>query len=94
MRPVILSFAGSAVETSGGAGRGASSGTISLGDAVAVTEQKIEAIPYAVKDRIRWFLGKQNAALGAMDLVHGFGLPSSYARAVPRLVASMGFKWR
>jgi MOSC domain-containing protein YiiM len=65
------------------------SGRISVGDAVTVTEQKLEAIPYAVKDRIRWFFGKQNAALGAMDLVHALGLPTSYARAIPRLVANM-----
>ncbi len=70
------------------------SGTIAPGEAVSVTDEMLEAIPYAVKDRIRWFLGKQNAVLGAMDLVHGLGLPSSYARAVPRLVASLGFKWR
>jgi MOSC domain-containing protein YiiM len=70
------------------------SGTIALGDAVTVTDETLEAIPYAVKDRIRWFLGKQNAVLGAMDIVHGLGLPSSYARAMPRLVASLGFRWR
>ena len=70
------------------------SGTVALGDPVTVTEQTLEAIPYAVKDRIRWFLGKQNAVLGAMDIVHGLGLPSSYARAMPRLVANLGFRWR
>jgi MOSC domain-containing protein YiiM len=70
------------------------SGTVALGDAVTVTGQTLEAIPYAVKDRIRWFLGKQNAALGAMDIVHGLGLPSSYARAMPRLVANLGYRWR
>jgi MOSC domain-containing protein YiiM len=70
------------------------SGMIALGDAVMVTEQTLEAIPYAVKERIRWFLGKRNAALGAMDIVHGLGLPSSYARAIPRLVANLGFRWR
>jgi MOSC domain-containing protein YiiM len=70
------------------------SGTIAPGDAMTVTGETLEAIPYAVKDRIRWFLGKQNAVLGAMDIVHGLGLPSSYARAMPRLVANLGFKWR
>jgi MOSC domain-containing protein YiiM len=70
------------------------SGTIAPGDAVTVTGQTLEAIPYAVKDRIRWFLGKQNAVLGALDIVHGLGLPSSYARAMPRLVANLGFRWR
>jgi MOSC domain-containing protein YiiM len=70
------------------------SGTIALGDAFGVTEQKLEAIPYAVKERVRWFLGKQNAALGARELVHSLGLPSSYARAIPRLVANVGMRWR
>jgi hypothetical protein len=70
------------------------SGTIALGDAITVTGETLEAIPYAVKDRIRWVLGKQNAVLGAMDIVHGLGLPSSYARAMPRLVANLGFRWR
>jgi hypothetical protein len=65
------------------------SGTIAPGDAVSLTDEKLESIPYAVKDRIRWFLGKQNAVLGAVDLVHGLGLPSSYARAMPRLVAAV-----
>jgi hypothetical protein len=69
-------------------------GTVALGDAVTVTGETLEAIPYAVKDRIRWFLGKQNAVLGAMDIVHGLGLPASYARAMPRLVANLGFRWR
>jgi MOSC domain-containing protein YiiM len=70
------------------------SGTVSLGDSVTLTDERLESIPYAVKDRISWFLGKQNAVLGAMDLVHGLGLPSSYARAMPRLVAHLGLKWR
>jgi MOSC domain-containing protein YiiM len=70
------------------------SGTLALGDAFAVTGEMLESIPYAVKDRVRWFLGRQNAALGALELVHGLGLPASYARAIPRLVAGMGPRWR
>ncbi len=69
-------------------------GTVSLGDSVTVTDQRLESIPYAVKDRIRWFLGKQNAALAALDLVHALGLPASSARLLPRLVANLGLKWR
>jgi MOSC domain-containing protein YiiM len=67
------------------------SGTIAVGDPVAVTGERLEAIPYAVKDRIRWFFGKQNAALAALDLVHALGLPSSYARALPRMVEKFAF---
>jgi MOSC domain-containing protein YiiM len=62
------------------------SGRIAIGDAAAPTEKKLEAIPYAVKDRIRWYLAKQDAGLAASDLAHGLGLPSSYARAIPRLL--------
>jgi MOSC domain-containing protein YiiM len=65
------------------------SGTISVGDAFAVTGQKFESIPYAVKDRIRWFFGKRNAALAAIDLVHGLGLPSASARAIPRMIEKL-----
>jgi MOSC domain-containing protein YiiM len=63
------------------------SGRIAIGDVVTATEERLEAIPYAVKDRIRWFMTKQKAGLAAIDLVHGLGLPSSYARAIPRLLA-------
>ena len=45
------------------------SGAISVGDAVTVTEQKLEAIPYAVKDRIRWYFARQNAVPGVKDLL-------------------------
>ena len=69
-------------------------GTISIGDAFSVTEQKLEAIPYAVKDRIRWFFGKQDASLAAIDLVHGLGIPSSYARAIPRIVEKLALSRR
>ncbi len=70
------------------------SGTIGVGDAVSVTEQRLEAIPYAVKDRIRWFMANKQASLGAIDLAHALGLPSSYARALPRLVGSLAFARR
>jgi MOSC domain-containing protein YiiM len=69
-------------------------GRIAIGDVVAPTEQRLEAIPYAVKDRVRWFLGKQNAGLAAIDLAHGLGLPASYARAIPRLLDKLALKPR
>jgi MOSC domain-containing protein YiiM len=70
------------------------SGTMAVGDAVAVTEERFEPIPYAVKDRIRWFLSKGNVSVGARDLAHALGLPSSYMRALPRLVESLAFVHR
>ncbi len=70
------------------------SGTIAVGDAFAVTGETLEAIPYAVKDRLRWFFGKRNAGLAARDLVHALGLPASSARVLPGLIANMSLKWR
>lgn len=70
------------------------SGAISIGDALSVTEQKLESIPYAVKDRLRWFFGKQEAWLAAVDLVHGLGLPASHARAIPRMVEKLAITRR
>jgi MOSC domain-containing protein YiiM len=66
-------------------------GTISIGDRFSVTDQKFEEIPYAVSDRIRWFLKKGNPSAAAMDLVHAIGLPASYARAMPSLLKK--FSW-
>jgi hypothetical protein len=65
------------------------SGTISLGDKLVVTEQKFEPIPYAVKERIQWFLSKGNGSAAAGQLIHAIGLPSSYARAMPRLLGKL-----
>jgi MOSC domain-containing protein YiiM len=67
-------------------------GTISIGDDLVVTEQKFEEIPYAVHERIRWFLSKGEAPTAARHLIHAIGLPSSYARAMPRLMAKFLLK--
>jgi MOSC domain-containing protein YiiM len=64
-------------------------GTIAVGDAVAVTAERHEAIPYAVKDRLRWFLGRNDAGLAAGELAHALGLPGVYARALPRMVEKL-----
>lgn len=61
-------------------------GRICLGDKMVVTEEKLEPIPYAVNERIRWHLKKSGGRAAALDIVHAIGLPSSYARAMPRLV--------
>ena len=66
-------------------------GTISLGDRFSVTEQKLEEIPYAVSDRIRWFLKSRDPSAAAVDLVHSIGLPVSAAKAVPGLLRKLMF---
>jgi hypothetical protein len=64
-------------------------GMISVGDAVAVMAERHESIPYGTKDRIRWFLGRQDAGLVARDLAHTLGLPGACARALPRMVEKL-----
>jgi MOSC domain-containing protein YiiM len=61
-------------------------GVISIGDRFSVTEQRFEEIPYAVSDRIRWFLKKGDPSAAAIDLAHKIGLPASYARAMPKFL--------
>ena len=70
-------------------------GRISVGDKMVVTEEKLESIPYAVNERIRWHLKKRGGRAAAIDIAHAIGLPSSYARAMPRLVEKfLGARWQ
>ncbi len=64
-------------------------GQISIGDQFSVTERKLEPIPYAVSERIRWFLKKQRTPEAALDLIDAIGLPASYARAIPRFLEKL-----
>jgi MOSC domain-containing protein YiiM len=64
-------------------------GTIAVGDGAAVTQDRHEAIPYAVKDRVRWFLGQRAAGLAALDFVHALGLPATSARILPRMIEKL-----
>lgn len=66
-------------------------GTILVGDRFSVTEQKLEEIPYAVSDRIRWFLKTRDPSAAAVELVHSIGLPVSSAKAVPGLLRKLMF---
>jgi MOSC domain-containing protein YiiM len=66
------------------------SGTIRINDPLIVTEQKMEAIPYATIDRISWFLKKRRAPDLAIDLVHAVGLPAYYRRVIPHLLRRAG----
>jgi hypothetical protein len=53
---------------------------IALGDKFAVTEQRFEEIPYAINERIRWFLKMHGGRGATLDLVHALGLPASSCR--------------
>lgn len=62
---------------------------ISLGDEFAVTDQRFEEIPYAIYERIRWFLRRHGGRAAALDLVHALGLPASSGRGISRLLANV-----
>lgn len=63
---------------------------IALGDEFAVTEERFEEIPYAINERIRWYLKKQGGhGAAARDLIHALGLPAAYGRFMPRLLAKL-----
>jgi len=62
---------------------------IAFGDEFAVTQQRFDEIPYAVNERIRWFLKKHGGRGAALDLVHELGLPTSSGRIMPRLLAKL-----
>ena len=62
---------------------------IALGDEFAITEQRLEEIPYVISERIRWFLKKHGARGAALDLVHALGLPASSSRMMPRFLEKL-----
>jgi len=65
------------------------SGMIAVGDAVAVTDERHDSIPYAVKDRVRWFIGRKTAGLAAAELAHALGLPAASTRVLPRMIEKL-----
>ncbi|MFZ8477688.1 hypothetical protein ACO1MN_15615, partial [Staphylococcus aureus] len=65
------------------------SGKINVGDTFAATDQKFEAIPYAIGERIRWYLRRHGASGAATNLVHALGLPSSSASMRPQLLRKL-----
>jgi MOSC domain-containing protein YiiM len=62
---------------------------IAVGDEFAVTDQRFEEIPYAINERIRWFLKKHGARTAALDLAHALGLPAASGRTMPRLLSKL-----
>ena len=66
-------------------------GKIAVGDGFTVTEQRFEAIPYALGERISWYLRRHGASGAAMNLVHELGLPASSAGVMPQMLRKLGF---
>jgi MOSC domain-containing protein YiiM len=62
-------------------------GLIQKQDKVFVTDEKFEPIPEKASERIIWFLNKHHEPIMARDLMWQVGLPHSYCRALPAMIA-------
>jgi len=62
------------------------SGRLSVGDSFSVTDRRLEAIPYAMHERIQWILKKQGVSGAASDLAHQIGLPATAAKLISRMM--------
>lgn len=62
------------------------SGQINIGDSFSISDEQLEAIPYDVKDRIKWYISQQSKPVEAVKLVYDIGLAKSYLRALPSLI--------
>ncbi|ATX77904.1 MULTISPECIES: MOSC domain-containing protein [Reinekea] len=61
-------------------------GLISWDDKIAVSAERMPAIPYAVADRVRWYLAQQSEPMTASQLLRDLGVPLSYCRALPNII--------
>jgi MOSC domain-containing protein YiiM len=61
-------------------------GALALGDRVDVTAERLEAIPYPIGDRVRWYLDQITGPISATQLVSELGLSSSYCRTLPSII--------
>lgn len=68
-------------------------GCIRIGDAVQVLGKQFETIPYAIKERIGWYLDKQVKAVTVKTLANEIGLSPSYYRAIPNILKNMDEKY-
>jgi hypothetical protein len=64
-------------------------GRVSVGDSIKDLGVQFDAIPYAVKDRIRWALERQEKPVKAADLLFACGIPVCYSRALPKLLRTL-----
>lgn len=62
------------------------SGSARIGAPVVVKEQRLEAIPVNLGDRIKWYLDKIDEPISVTTLVDEIGLSRAYCRAVPNIL--------
>ncbi|WP_299495772.1 MOSC domain-containing protein [uncultured Shewanella sp.] len=61
-------------------------GNIYVGDKIKIMETTFEPIPYALADRVKWYLNKIDNAIAVTTLVDEIGLSKSYCRAIPNII--------
>ncbi|MEQ1758228.1 MAG: MOSC domain-containing protein [Vicinamibacterales bacterium] len=64
-------------------------GTIKLGDLVVPKGVRYEAIPFDLKERILWYLDKQDSPVPVTTLVKEVGLSVSYCRVIPNVLRDL-----
>lgn len=64
-------------------------GKIEIGNSFTITEQTFEPIPYAVGERIRWYMRRHGVSAAAVNLAHELGLPASSARVMPQMLRKL-----
>jgi len=88
-RLVGTGISGQLMHRRGYLGRFLDSGRVRVGDRLRVCDERVEPIPYAAKDRIAWYLGRQSAPVAAARLIFDLGLPTAYARALPAILRKL-----
>ena len=68
-------------------------GSIYVGDSLSILAKEFETIPYEIKERIKWYLNKQNKPVTIKKLVYDIGLSNSYCRAIPNMLKKMEDKY-
>lgn len=69
-------------------------GTIKIGDVLEETGDVMEPIPYAIPERLMWYLDKQSAAISIPHLAREVGLSQSYYRAIPAMIRKLDSKYQ
>lgn len=67
------------------------SGTIKVNDEIEVSKNEFfDAIPYDIKERIKWYLDKQKVPVSAAQIRLDLGFTKSTEKTIPKIVEKMG----
>jgi hypothetical protein len=61
-------------------------GSIHKHDKIGVELSRFESIPYAIHERIAWYLSKVDSQVSATDLIYALGFTKSLCRALPSII--------